>query len=237
MEYKYIVTGIFMKRLNRFIAYVLVDGQEVICHVKNTGRLRELLKDGTPVFLEFHPNAEALGRKTAYSLVGVYKDDAGANGRRLLINIDSQAPNTAAFEWLESGAFSFGKVSDLKREAVYGNSRLDLAFQLDEKPALMEVKGVTLENFGTARFPDAPTQRGVKHVSELIKAAENGYLAFILFVIQMKGVSVFTPNRETHPEFADTLKRAKNAGVEILAYDCVVTEKGITIDQPLPVKL
>lgn len=234
MYYDQIVHGTFLCRKNRFIAQVLIDGQEITSHVKNTGRLRELLTPGADVLLEYHPNAEQLGRKTSYSLIGVYKEEAGYQKERLLINIDSQIPNAAAAAWLKDGSFS-QSISDVKREVTFGNSRFDLSFTDMEQACLMEVKGVTLESAGISCFPDAPTERGVKHVMELISAVKEGYNAYILFVIQMKGIKSFTPNRITHPEFADALTLAGQSGVRILAYDCLVEEHSLVIDQPVPV--
>lgn len=236
MNYNHIVSAVFLSRQNRFIAHVLVGSDEVVCHVKNTGRLRELLYPGVSLLLEFHPNAESLGRKTAYSLIGVYKDNAGYKRERILINIDSQAPNGAAGEWLMDGGLP-SQVTDIKREVTYGNSRFDLAFKINGRPAFMEVKGVTLETNGTACFPDAPTERGVKHILELKNALKDGYLAYILFVIQMKGVDAFTPNRLTHMAFAKALESADEAGVCILAYDCLITQSSIKLDKPVAVKL
>ena len=236
MKYEHIVTGIFLNRPNRFIAHVLIDGRETVCHVKNTGRLREFLIPGARLLLEYHPDAAAAGRKTSYSVIGVYKEKAGYRKECLLINMDSQAPNQAAAEWLAAGGLS-PDVSDIKREVKFGDSRFDLAFSLGGRPAFMEVKGVTLENCGAASFPDAPTERGVKHIQELQKAVEEGYQAYILFVIQMKGVRTFTPNRSTHPEFANALRLASRSGVHVLAYDCVVTEQTMKIDQTVKVIL
>lgn len=241
MNYTHITTGVFLRRPNRFIAYAAVNNTEVICHVKNTGRLRELLYPGASILLEYHPDAAAQGRKTEYSLIGVYKETAGFSGSRQLINIDSQAPNRVAEEWLKSGAFSHG-ITDIKREVTYGNSRFDLAFTDQTQHgqtalSFMEVKGVTLESDGIARFPDAPTERGLKHVRELIHAAAKGHPAYIIFVIQMKGIRSFSPNHSTHPEFADALKEAAQTGVHILCYDCLVTEHSLQIDQPVKLML
>lgn len=244
MKYGNIVRGIFLNRPNRFIAQVLLGEETAVCHVKNTGRCRELLIPGTKVLLEYHPNAAAAGRKTAYDLIGVYKGE-------LLINMDSQAPNQAAWEWLatpdctETLAQAAGlvkpRVADLRREVTYEDSRFDLAFSLEDRgqlvPAFMEVKGVTLEENGIALFPDAPTQRGVKHLNGLIRARENGFLAFALFVIQMKGITEFTPNMATHPEFGRTLERARAAGVAVMAMDCVVGEDSMYLDRPVRVRL
>jgi len=236
MRYEQIVTGIFLKRPNRFLAHVLIDGRETVCHVKNTGRLREFLIPGAKLLVQYHPNAASVGRKTSYSVIGVYKEEAGFARERLLINMDSQAPNQAAEEWLKRGGLS-PLVTDIKREVTYGDSRFDLAFRLDTVPAFMEVKGVTLEHGGIAAFPDAPTERGIKHIRELAQAAADGYAAYLLFVIQMKGVHTFVPNRKTHPEFAEALCQAQRDGVHILAYDCLVTEHTMEIDQPVKVKL
>lgn len=256
MKYEHMQKGIFLSRPNRFIAHVLIsleNGQEetVVCHVKNTGRCKELLMPGVNVVVEFHPEASLLGRKTQYSLIGVWKERESGP---LLINMDSQAPNQAAYEWLLSkekgislpyyeGGNKFTnsllEIQNLKREVTFGQSRFDLAFQsLEPKfSAFMEVKGVTLEEDGLAMFPDAPTLRGVKHVEELVKAHKEGYEAYILFVIQMKEMTGFAPNKKTHPEFAQALKTARDAGVHILAYDCIVTGSSMTIDQPVPVLL
>lgn len=233
MRYQHIKEGIFIERPNRFIAYVLVEGRQVTAHVKNTGRCRELLIPGTAVILEYHPGALEAGRKTEYSLVGVYKGD-------ILINMDSQAPNQAAMEWLMSGGFTREtgvSVSDVKREVTYGGSRFDLSFQVEEGQAYMEVKGVTLEVGHMAKFPDAPTERGVKHIKELGAAVRNGLQAYVLFVIQMKGVSGFAPNIDTHPAFGDALEEAAAAGVHVLAYDCEVRKDGLCIDRRVNVFL
>lgn len=236
MQYENTVTGTFLTRKNRFTAHAMINNQEIICHVKNTGRLKELLIPSAPVILQFHPDAEALGRKTEYSLIAVYKEKAGFSQERLLVNIDSQAPNQAAAEWLLGGHFS-SEVTNIRREVTYGNSRFDLSFLHRGKPALMEVKGVTLENNGAACFPDAPTERGVKHVMELIHAAEHGYETYLLFVIQMKGIRSFSPNRKTHPAFADALSAADKAGVHILSRDCRVSENSMELDAPIAVSL
>ncbi|MGC6177687.1 DNA/RNA nuclease SfsA [Lacrimispora sp. 38-1] len=242
MNYPNIVKGSFINRPNRFIAYVQIltgeaAGKTVVCHVKNTGRCKELLLPGVTVLLQFHPEASVLGRKTEYSLIGVYKE---REEDTLLINMDSQAPNLAAYEWVLGSS----GICEVKREVIYGQSRFDLAFQLIGKdgsgnvthiPAFMEVKGVTLEEHNHALFPDAPTIRGVKHIEELIHAKKDGYEAYLLFVIQMKGMTGFSPNENTHPEFKEALKRASAAGVHILAYDCQVTENSMTVDQPVPV--
>ena len=154
----------------------------------------------------------------------------------LLINMDSQIPNAAAEEWLKKGNV-FSKNAEIRREVKFENSRFDFYVEDCGKKAFLEVKGVTLEKDGTALFPDAPTTRGVKHINELISAKERGFDCYILFVIQMKEISAFMPNRETHPEFADALLRAKEAGVEILAFDCAVTPKSMVIEDPVEIKL
>lgn len=222
MKYQNIHTGIFRERPNRFIAIVEIDGQPERCHVKNTGRCRELLIPGVTVYLEKSDNPS---RKTLYDLVGVDKGDT-------YINMDSQAPNKMAHEWLQKQGWSY-----IKPEAGYGNSRLDFYMEEGERRAYMEVKGVTLEEDGVARFPDAPTERGIKHMRELIRAVEEGYEAYILFVIQMKGVHSFEPNQRTHPQFGETLRMAAAAGVKILAYDCVGRPGEILIDAPVEVHL
>ncbi len=266
MEYQNMLKATFLSRPNRFIAHVRIarieGGDEtVVCHVKNTGRCRELLISGVTVLVQFHPEARSLGRKTEYSLIGVWKEREHGLPP-LLINMDSQVPNQAAYEWLKSmeenltlpvhsGAaeekLSRPALKCLRREVTYGQSRFDLAFQLsfpgkegqeaERIPAFMEVKGVTLEEHGLAMFPDAPTERGIKHVAELIRAHQEGYEAYILFVIQMKEMKAFTPNIKTHPQFGDALQAAAEAGVHILAYDCIVTEHSLSIHQPVPVLL
>ena len=247
MTYEHIVAGTFISRPNRFIAHVETGNRTVVCHVKNTGRCRELLIPGVTVILEFHPDAVLSGRKTEYDLIGVYK-----NG--LLINMDSQAPNKAAWEWLvslgggqytEKNHYPLGSYVpfDIRREVTHGDSRFDLAFSLRNRdtkavsPAFMEVKGVTLEENGLALFPDAPTKRGIKHLKGLIRAHEEGYEAYVLFVIQMKGIRGFTPNDITHPAFGETLRQAREAGVHVLAYDCLVNPDTMTVDSPVKVML
>ncbi|MGN0373078.1 MAG: DNA/RNA nuclease SfsA [Enterocloster sp.] len=239
MFYKNIVHGTFVSRPNRFIAFVELNKRQVVCHVKNTGRCRELLTAGAEVILEYHPDAAQTGRKTEYDLIAVYKGN-------ILINMDSQAPNAAAAEWLrameETGISpeSLGIPSQIRREVTHGDSRFDLAFMLnstDSRPAFMEVKGVTLEENGEARFPDAPTDRGIKHLNGLIRAHQEGCEAFVLFVIQMKGILSFCPNDRTHPAFGEALRKAALAGVHVLAYDCIVTPDSLKIDTPVPVKL
>ena len=220
----------FLSRPNRFIAYCEVDGAAEVVHVKNTGRCRELLVEGATVYLSISDNPE---RKTKYDLVAVEKvTDRGA----ILINMDSQAPNAAAYEWIVSGEI-FGKECSVRREVTYGNSRFDLYVENGERRAFVEVKGVTLECDGVASFPDAPTERGIKHLGELVAAINDGYEAYILFVIQMKGIHTFTPNDSTHKAFGDALREAAYAGVKVLAYDCKVEPEEMCIDERIQVVL
>lgn len=229
MRYNNIKKAIFLERPNRFIAYADLDGERVKCHVKNTGRCKELLIPGeSVVYLEDH--GENTNRKTRYSLVKVIK-----NGR--IINMDSQAPNQIAFDWLNNGGL-YNDISFVKREVKYGNSRIDIYYERGNGiKGFMEVKGVTLEEDNVARFPDAPTERGIKHIHELIEAHKNGYEANILFVIQMKGVDHFEPNYKTHAAFGEALKEAKSAGVNIMAIDCVVTEDEVIASEFVEVRL
>lgn len=228
MEYGNMVEARFLRRINRFTAFVELNGREEMVHVKNTGRCKELLLEGARVFLE---EADKEGRKTKYSLIAVYKGD-------MLVNMDSQAPNQMAAEALAEGKIEeIGEVGFLKREVNYENSRFDLFYQKGEKKGFIEVKGVTLEENGIAKFPDAPTERGAKHLRELIKAKEEGYEAAALFVIQMKGVQEFRPNEERDKNFTAALKEAAKAGVKILAYDCRVQVGKVYIDQKVPVNL
>lgn len=226
--YQNIKEGLFLRRPNRFIAYVEIDGKEEVCHVKNTGRCKELLIPGeSKVYVEDHGTDTK--RKTRYSLVQVVKGNT-------LINMDSQAPNKAGYQWAEQGNL-YKKVTFLKAEKQYGDSRFDLYIEGDGKKAFVEIKGVTLEKDGVAMFPDAPTERGVKHIRELCRCVEEGYEAYILFVIQMKGITEFRPNIETHPEFRDALIEARGKGVHILAYDCNVDIGSMEIDKPVSVYL
>lgn len=229
MKYADTLPAVFLERPNRFVAVADLGGKTVSCHVKNTGRCRELLIPGASVILQHHPLAAQTGRKTEYSLIGVYKN---TGGKKILVNLDSQAPNQAAWEWLKRCS-----VTGLRREVRYGNSRFDLAFEKDGIPAFMEVKGVTLETDGTARFPDAPTERGVKHLRELTRMAAEGYRCYVLFVIAMKGPHIFRPNWETHPGFGEALAEASAGGVTVLARDCLVTPDSLVLDAPVPVCL
>ncbi len=226
MKYKEVVRGQFLQRPNRFIAYVELAGKMEKVHVKNTGRCRELLLPGAVVYLEKSGNP---GRSTAYDLIAVEKGDR-------LINMDSQAPNQAVGEWLKNGGF-FPGLKLVRPETVYGHSRFDFYAETEQERIFIEVKGVTLEDSGVVRFPDAPSERAVKHVEELAEAKRDGYRVFVLFVIQMEEVKYFTPNRDTHPEFAEALCKAAEAGVEILAYDCRVTGDSLTLNRPVPVVL
>lgn len=231
MTYTNIHKATFIARPNRFIAECEINGEKVIAHVKNTGRCRELLIPGATVYLD-----EPFGRerKTRFDLVAVEKlrDD----GSRLLINMDSQAPNNATAEFLKSGGL-FSDATRIRREVTKGNSRFDFCIEQGEKITYLEVKGVTLENGGVASFPDAPTERGVKHIEELMALKKEGFGAAILFVIQMKEINEFRPNDLTHKAFGDALRRAYSAGVKIYAYDSIVTPDSIIIDQPIEVKL
>ena len=298
MKYSKVVPGIFIKRPNRFIAHIMINGNEEICHVKNTGRCKELLIPGCTVYCSVSDNPQ---RKTKFDLVAVEKirngrafvtaetaSAANSNARlapkgksnakatnTLLVNMDSQAPNAAVKEWLASGASPFGDIDFLKPECKHGNSRFDFYLEIKEQNTLakqngiadnsssqrisndhktidadtnqilksktrkifVEVKGVTLEQDSVVLFPDAPTERGVKHVHELIQCHGEGYETYILFVVQMDHASYFTPNRKTHPQFADALCEAKQAGVQLLAYTCKVTPDEMVMDKPLPIKL
>ncbi|MBQ2744238.1 MAG: DNA/RNA nuclease SfsA [Lachnospiraceae bacterium] len=229
MRYNNIRKAIFIERPNRFIAYAKLDGEIVKCHVKNTGRCKELLiPEKTEVYLEDH--GDMASRKTRYSLVKVVK-----NGR--IINMDSQAPNQIATDWLCGGGL-YKDISLVKREKTYGKSRFDIYYERGEGgKGFIEVKGVTLEEDNVARFPDAPTERGVKHIYELIKAKKDGYEVNILFVIQMKGIKYFEPNDKTHAAFGEALREAKKAGVNIIAIDCYVTEEEVVAGDFVPVLL
>lgn len=215
MIYENIISAKFLSRPNRFIAYVEIDGMQEKVHVKNTGRCRELLIPGATVILEKSSNPN---RKTQYDLIAVYKDNFG------LINIDSQAPNKVVTEWMQTQGYDY-----IKPEYTYGKSRVDFYMEKDGKKYLMEVKGCTLEIDGTGYFPDAPTQRGTKHLRELIRAAEDGYHSILAFVIQMEGVTKVLPNIATDPEFGKALEDAKAAGVDILFLQTIVHEDSLKI--------
>ena len=226
MKYNNIVEGIFIERPNRFIAYVEVDGVVNKCHVKNTGRCKELLIKGVKVYLEKSDNPN---RKTQYSLIAVQKGD-------ILINIDSSAPNKVVKEWLEVHTEELG-ITVLKPEKTYNKSRLDFYYETKDKKVYMEVKGVTLLDGDVARFPDAPTERGIKHIEHLIELKKQGYETYIMFVIQCKGVKRFEPNDVTHKAFGDVLREAYKTGVNVVAYDCVVTKQYIEIDKAVRVEV
>ncbi len=226
MKYENIKKAKFLSRPNRFIANIEIDGKEGVAHVKNTGRCKELLTEGATVYVSISDNKE---RKTKYDLVKVIK------GERL-INMDSQAPNKIFYEWVKEGNL-FKDVTLIKPECKYKNSRFDFYIEAEDKKIFVEVKGVTLEDNGVVRFPDAPTERGVKHVNELIASLEDGYDAYIVFVIQMRDVLYLEPNYKTHKEFGDALKNAKEKGVNIIAVDCFVTENTVVAKDYVEVKL
>ena len=225
MTYSNMIPGTFLSRPNRFIAHVEICGQAEVVHVKNTGRCRELLPPGARVWCQKSDNPS---RKTKYDLITVQK------GSRL-INMDSQAPNTAAREWLLSGGL--GPVENVRAETFHGDSRYDFSFTRNGKPCFLEVKGVTLETDGVCAFPDAPTQRGAKHLRGLTEAAREGYGAYVLFVIQMADVEYLHPNDDTDPDFGAALREAAANGVTVLAMDCAVTTDSMTIRKAVPVKL
>jgi sugar fermentation stimulation protein A len=224
MQYQNVCEGRFIDRPNRFIARVEREGEILICHVKNTGRCRELLVPGCRVYLEKSGNP---ARKTAYDLIAVQKGEK-------LINMDAQAPNRVFAEW--AGTFAPDLIR-LQPEVVYGQSRLDFMLQRPDGKHFVEVKGVTLESGGHVFFPDAPTERGVKHLHELIRAKEEGYRATAFFVVQMAQVQDFAPNEITHPAFGTALREARDTGVEIAAYTCCVTPSSLCIDHSIPVIL
>lgn len=225
MIYPSVRRGQFLTRPNRFIAHVELDGAPVVCHVKNTGRCRELLIPGARVWCQAAANPN---RKTQFDLIAVEK------GSRI-INMDAQAPNQAAAQWLSAGGL--GRLEDLQPEVTLGDSRFDFSFQKGGRRCYLEVKGVTLEENGVAKFPDAPTSRGTKHLKGLTQAAAQGYGAYVLFVIQLQPVAYFTPNDGTDPAFGQALRAAKAAGVALLAMDCRVTPWSMAIGQPVEVRL
>lgn len=226
MVYEKIKKAVFLERPNRFVAVVDIDGKTEVTHVKNTGRCKELLLPGSTVFLQEVDNPT---RKTKYDLISVYK-----GGR--LINMDSQAPNKVFAQWVEEGHF-LPDITLIKPETRYGGSRLDFYLETPTQKIFVEVKGVTLEQDGIVRFPDAPTLRGVKHLEELCAAVREGYTAYAVFVVQMGSVTHLEPNDSTHPEFGAALRRASAAGVHILALDCAVTPNSLCIEKPVDVKL
>lgn len=224
MNYNNVVKGEFQDRPNRFIANVIINGKTEVCHVKNTGRCKELLVKGATVYLQKSDNPN---RKTQYDLIAVQK------GERL-INMDSRIANDVAVEYIFE---LFDNITFVKPECKYGNSRFDIYVETKTDKIFVEVKGVTLENDGVVCFPDAPTERGIKHLKELQKAVTEGYKAYVLFVVQMDNVQHFEPNRDTHPEFAETLKEVSENGVNVLAYQCEVTPESIKIKKQIPVKI
>ena len=226
MQYASVTEGTFLSRPNRFIAHIQIDGRTEICHVKNTGRLRELLIPGATVYLEKSGNPN---RKTAYDLIAVEK------GARL-INMDAQAPNQVFREWAEAGGFLPG-LTLLKAEQTHGDSRFDFYWEAGARKGFVEVKGVTLEEGGAVYFPDAPTQRGVKHLEGLAACLAEGYEAAVCFVIQMAQADFFAPNDRTHPAFGQALRGAAQAGVQVLAHACTVTPDSLTLAQAVPVRL
>ena len=226
MHYQQVIPGRFIRRPNRFIAQVeTADGIQTV-HVKNTGRCRELLVPGATVYLERGTNP---GRKTPYDLIAVEKGD-------LLINMDSQAPNKVFGEWAAAGGFLPG-VTAMRSEYVYGDSRLDFCIETEKGPHLVEVKGVTLEEKGCARFPDAPTERGIKHIRELQRAAETGLDTTLFFVVQFQNAHSVAPNDDTHPAFGEALREAVAHNVKVCAFDCLVTPDSLSIRREVPVIL
>ena len=226
MKYGKIVAGKFISRPNRFIAKVEIEGKVETVHVKNTGRCRELLVPGATVYLEVSDKPE---RKTKYDLIAVEKGS-------LLINMDSQVPNKVVAEWIRDSAY-FGEVKLLRPEFTYGSSRFDFYLETAEEKILIEVKGVTLENDGVVSFPDAPTERGIKHLRELAAAAKSGFCTYVVFVVQMREAKYFTPNEEKHPAFAEALREAVKSGVKPLALTCRVSEDSINAEKFIEIRL
>lgn len=223
MKYKNIIEAIFLKRPNRFIAQVLINGVEENVHVRNTGRCKELLIPGAKVILE--DCSHNLNRKTKYSLIAVWKGD-------MLVNMDSQIPNEAVFRALQENRIQeLENLLHVKREVTFGKSRFDIYFESENEKGFIEVKGVTLEDNQVAMFPDAPTERGRKHVLEMIEVVKQGYRGIIFFLIQMKGPKIFRPNYEMDKFFSEAIKLASKNGVEILVYDSIVNNDGIYVDK------
>lgn len=226
MLYSNIQQGYFLSRPNRFIAHVEINGVTEVCHVKNTGRCRELLTERAIVYVQQHNDSK---RKTKYSLIAVHKGN-------ILINMDSQAPNKAVAEWLTEKQ-PFGEIRVMKPECRHGNSRFDFYVETEKRKIFIEVKGVTLENDGIAMFPDAPTARGVKHLQELTDCMQQGYEAAAIFVIQFTGAKLFKPNYATHSEFAKALRAAQSAGVQVMALECTVTPESMCIGKSVSLQL
>lgn len=229
MKYNKIVEGIFLKRPNRFIAQVMIDGKEETVHVKNTGRCKELLQPGAKIILE--DCSHNLNRKTKYSLIAVWKED-------MLVNMDSQVPNKVVFHAIKENRIKgYENLDFLKAEVSFGNSRFDMYFENKDEKGFIEVKGVTLENDGISMFPDAPTERGTKHVLEMIQAVKEGYKGAIFFLIQMKGIKEFRLNWEMDENFSQAIKLASENGVDIIAYDSIVKDNEIYINKPVKIDL
>ncbi len=229
MNYNKIVEGIFLSRPNRFIAKVLINGVEETVHVKNTGRCKELLLPGVKVILE--DCSHNTNRKTKYSLIAVWKED-------MLVNMDSQVPNDVVFQAIKDNRINgFEDLTHIKREVTFGKSRFDIYFETERSKGFVEIKGATLESNGISKFPDAPTERGTKHVLEMIRAVQEGYRGGILFLIQMKGPKIFRLNWSMDKKFSEAVKLASKNGVEILAYDCIVKNNSIYLDKPVEVDL
>ncbi|MDO4313855.1 MAG: DNA/RNA nuclease SfsA, partial [Eubacteriales bacterium] len=239
MRYSNITRGIFQERVNRFIAYIEIDGKKERVHVKNTGRCGELMVPGAVVYVQ---ESDQKNRKTRWDLIAAEKrcriQEKGGHWTEKVrvVNIDSQAPNQVVKEWLEKGNLIPG-ITRIQPECKYGNSRLDLYVEAGERKIFIEVKGVSLEEDGRVRFPDAPSDRAVRHVEELIHAVEEGYEAYVFFVVQMKDVDYFTTNMDTHPEFGEVVKKAADRGVKIVAYDCFVACDRIELADCVPVAL
>ena len=226
MIYDNIKRASFVDRPNRFIVNIEIDGENRICHVKNTGRCKELLTTGAKILVQ---EMDIPARKTKYDLISVYKGN-------MPVNIDSQAPNKVFKEWVNGGGL-FSDIKHVKPEYKMGSSRFDFYIEADGRKSIIEVKGVTLERDGAAFFPDAPTERGVKHLRELIECKKEGFDAYIVFIVQMKGVFYVAPNMQMHPAFGEALGEASKNGVRVLALDCIVTENSIRADQFVEVRL
>ncbi|MEA4925879.1 MAG: DNA/RNA nuclease SfsA [Syntrophomonadaceae bacterium] len=226
MHYENIKKAKFLSRPNRFIAHIEIDGRQEVCHVKNTGRCKELLTHNAPIFVQ---EVEAANRKTKYDLIAVRKGEG-------LVNIDSQAPNKIFYEWVVSGSF-FDNIKLIKPECRYKSSRFDFYIKTDNRSIFVEIKGVTLEENGVVLFPDAPTERGLKHITELCQCIKEGYEAYIFFIIQMKDVLYFKPNNKTHRAFGEALLQAEKQGMKIFALDCEVTPDFIAARDFVPVRL